>query len=271
MRGSPTVERLGYFAELAAAQLEGVTTLVLVDALPRCRSSPIRASRATSYLPGCAVYVLAAGADDAPGALEALAELVARTAKAPERGTGGRDRRSRPAPLSAKSVADAVGATLPEGAIVSDESNTAGIWMSGATAGCPPHEWMCLTGGAIGQGLPVATGAAIAAPGRRVVCLEADGSAMYTLQSWWTQARESLDVTTVILENHSYAILELELSRVGAQAAGTDRKGDARARPAAARLRVARTRAWGSLPSAQRARRSSPTCSHAASPNPGHR
>ena len=114
--------------------------------------------------------------------------------------------------------------------------------MSAATAGCPPHEWMCLTGGAIGQGLPVATGAAIAAPGRRVLSLEADGSAMYTLQSWWTQARESLDVTTVILENHSYAILEMELSRVGAEAAGPDSQGDARARPPTARLRVARTR-----------------------------
>jgi acetolactate synthase-1/2/3 large subunit len=79
---------------------------------------------------------------------------------------------------------------------------------------------MTLTGGSIGQGLPVATGAAIAAPGRRVISLEADGSAMYTLQSWWTQARESLDVTTLILENHSYAILELELSRVGAEPPG---------------------------------------------------
>jgi acetolactate synthase-1/2/3 large subunit len=122
--------------------------------------------------------------------------------------------------LDSRSVAAAIAAALPEGAIVSDESNTAGIWITGATASCPPHEWMTLTGGAIGQGLPVGTGAAIAAPDRRVICLEADGSAMYTLQSWWTQARESLDVTTVILENHSYAILELELSRVGAEPPG---------------------------------------------------
>jgi acetolactate synthase-1/2/3 large subunit len=92
--------------------------------------------------------------------------------------------------------------------------------MWGSTEACPPHEWLSLTGGSIGQGLPVATGAAIAAPGRRVISLEGDGSAMYTLQSWWTQARESLDVTTVILENHSYAILELELNRVGAEPPG---------------------------------------------------
>jgi acetolactate synthase-1/2/3 large subunit len=103
---------------------------------------------------------------------------------------------------------------------VSDEANTAGLWAAGATAGAPPHDWLCLTGGAIGQGLPVATGAAIACPDRKVVCLEADGSAMYTLQSLWTQAREGLDVTTVIFNNRSYAILEMELARVGAEGSG---------------------------------------------------
>ena len=216
--GIPDVERLGYFAELAAIQLEGVTTLVLADAMSPVSFFAYPGKPSDLVPPGCAVYVLAAGADDAPGALEALADLVG----APQVATGAPA--ARPAPptgaLSAKAVAEAVGATMPEGAIVSDESNTAGIYMAGATAGCPPHDWLCLTGGAIGQGLPVATGAAIAAPGRRVVALEADGSAMYTLQSWWTQARESLDVTTVILENRRYAILELELSRVGAGAAG---------------------------------------------------
>ncbi|MEI2637855.1 MAG: thiamine pyrophosphate-dependent enzyme [Microthrixaceae bacterium] len=84
------------------------------------------------------------------------------------------------------------------------------------TAGAPRHDWLCLPGGAIGFGMPTATGAAIASPERRVLNLQADGSAMYTMQSLWTQARENLDVTTVILNNHSYAILNLELSRVGA-------------------------------------------------------
>ncbi len=89
-----------------------------------------------------------------------------------------------------------------------------------ATAGGPRHDWLALTGGSIGQGLPVATGAALASPGRRVLCLEADGSAMYTLQALWTQARESLDVTTILLANRSYAILQLELARVGATGSG---------------------------------------------------
>ena len=83
-------------------------------------------------------------------------------------------------------------------------------------AGAPRHDWLCLTGGAIGQGLPVATGAAVACPDRKVICLEGDGSALYTIQSLWTQAREGLDVVTVLYNNRSYAILNLELGRVGA-------------------------------------------------------
>ena len=109
---------------------------------------------------------------------------------------------------------------MPEGAIVVDESVTASAPIVQATAGAAPHDWLTLTGGAIGQGLPVATGAAVACPDRPVLSLEGDGSAMYTIQSLWTQAREGLDVTTVILANRSYAILDFELSRVGAEARG---------------------------------------------------
>ena len=113
-----------------------------------------------------------------------------------------------------------IGALLPEGAIVSDEANTSGLWLPGATAGAPPHDWLTLTGGAIGQGLPLATGAAIACPGRSVLALEADGSAMYTISALWTHAREALDITTVIFSNRAYAILGMELDRVGAAAGG---------------------------------------------------
>jgi acetolactate synthase-1/2/3 large subunit len=117
-------------------------------------------------------------------------------------------------------LAAAIGAVLPENAVMVDEGNTSGLFVAGATAGAPPHDWLTLTGGAIGIGLPVATGAAVAAPDRPVVCLQADGSAMYTLQALWTQAREGLGVTTVVLANHSYAILNMELQRVGADAGG---------------------------------------------------
>src|SRR5207237_8554374 len=112
------------------------------------------------------------------------------------------------------------GALLPEGPIGSDEGNRSGLFAAGATAGARPHDWLCLTGGAIGQGLPVAVGSAVACPVRRVVALESDGSAMYTLQSWWTMAREGRDVTTILFNNGSYAVLNMELGRVGAEAAG---------------------------------------------------
>jgi acetolactate synthase-1/2/3 large subunit len=117
-----------------------------------------------------------------------------------------------------------IGALLPEGAIVCDEANTSGLWLPGATAGAPPHDWLTLTGGAIGQGLPLATGAALACPDRPVLALEADGSAMYTASALWTHAREQLDITTVIFSNRSYAILNMELERTGAATAGRTAK-----------------------------------------------
>ena len=107
-------------------------------------------------------------------------------------------------------------ALLPENAIVVDEGVTFGRSAYSACGTAAPHDWLQLTGGAIGDGIPLATGAAIGAPGRRVVGLQADGSAMYTLQGLWTQARERLDVTTVILSNRSYAILLGEYRNVGA-------------------------------------------------------
>ncbi|MBA3907433.1 MAG: acetolactate synthase large subunit, partial [Pseudonocardiales bacterium] len=104
----------------------------------------------------------------------------------------------------------------PEGAIVVDESNTSGMGLPSATAGAPRHDWLTLTGGAIGYGLPAGIGAAIACPDRPVWCLQADGSAMYTISALWSQAREGLDVTTVVYHNSAYAILRVELQQVGA-------------------------------------------------------
>jgi acetolactate synthase-1/2/3 large subunit len=114
----------------------------------------------------------------------------------------------------------AIGALLPEGAIVSDEGNTSSIFAGGPTAGAPPHDWLTLTGGSIGQGLPLAVGAAVACPDRPVLAIEADGSALYTFQALWTMAREGLDVTTVICNNRSYSVLNMELNRVGAEPPG---------------------------------------------------
>lgn len=215
--GRPPVERLAYLAELAALQLDGLRHLVLVDA-----KSPVSffayPDKPSDLVPdGCRVHALAGPGHDPSGALEALAAAVGATPDAaprqpvarPDVPTG---------TLTAEAACAAIGALLPEGAIVSDEGNTSGLFAAGFSAGAPPHDWLCLTGGAIGQGLPVAVGAAVACRDRKVVALEADGSALYTLQSWWTMAREGLDVTTVLLNNRSYAILNMELGRVGAAA-----------------------------------------------------
>ncbi len=214
--GRVPIDRLGYLAEFAAMQLDGLRHIVLVDA-----KSPVSffayPGKASDLVPdGCTVHVLAGPHGDPAAALAALAEVVgaptdAATIQAearPDLPTG---------PLTADGVCQAIGALLPEGAIVSDEGNTSGLFAAGHTAGAPAHDWLCLTGGAIGQGLPVALGAAVAAPDRRVIALQADGSAMYTLQAWWTMAREQLDVVTVLFNNSSYAVLNMELSRVGAE------------------------------------------------------
>jgi acetolactate synthase I/II/III large subunit len=213
--GVPPVDRLAYLAEFASVQLDGLAHLVLVDA-----KSPVSffayPGKASDLVPeGCEVHVLAGPADDLAGALEALLDAVGT-----DRSAAVVQEEARPArpsgPLTADAVAATLGALLPEDAIVSDEGNTAGLFVSGHTAGAPRHDWLCLTGGAIGQGLPVAVGAAVACPDRRVVAFQADGSAMYTLQAWWTMGREQLDVTTVVLNNRSYAVLNMELDRVGA-------------------------------------------------------
>ena len=216
--GLPEVERLGYLAEFAEIQMAGLKHLVVVDTKAPVSffAYPGKASELTPE--GCEVHVLGDAAVDPVAALLAVADElgapaeVARAAAArPDAPTGA---------LDASSMATALGHLLPEGAIVSDEGNTAGLFVAGATAGCAPHDWLTLTGGSIGQGMPVATGAAVAAGDRKVVNLQADGSALYTIQSLWTQAREGLDVTTILLNNRSYAILNLELSRVGAEEPG---------------------------------------------------
>jgi acetolactate synthase-1/2/3 large subunit len=215
--GRPAVERLGYFAEAAAAQLDGVKQLILVGARSPVSFFAYPGKPSDLVPPGCDVHVLAEPGQ-ATAALTALADEVA-TDTAAQLTT--LDRPSLPTGvLTGLSIAAAVGALLPEDAIVVDESNTAGLTLPGATAGAPRHDWLTLTGGAIGYGLPTAVGAAVAAPDRPVLCLQADGSAMYTLSALWTMAREQLNVTTVIYNNGAYDILRLELQRVGAQAAG---------------------------------------------------
>ena len=213
--GIPAVDRIPYFAEAVMAQLEGTKHLILAGA-----ASPVSffayPGKPSDLVPeGCSVHVLA-GPTGAAAALAVLADDIAPGTTAP---VAALSRPQLPAgALTAVSVADVVGALMPENAIVVDESNTSSVPLTAATAGAPAHDWLTLTGGAIGYGIPAAVGAAVAAPDRPVLCLESDGSAMYTISGLWTQARENLDVTTVIYNNGAYDILRLELQRVGAGA-----------------------------------------------------
>jgi acetolactate synthase-1/2/3 large subunit len=216
--GVPHIERLAYFAELASVQLSGIKNLILVDAKAPVSFFAYPGKKSYLVPDGCEVHELVSPSGDVLGSLDALIEAVGATGAAaapqqlapPARPTG---------ELNADKVCQAIAAVLPEGAIVSDESQTSGVTLAMHTAGAPRHDLLTLTGGAIGQGLPVAVGAAVACPDRPVFALEADGSAMYTIQSLWTMAREGLDVTIVIFNNRSYSILNIELQRVGADAA----------------------------------------------------
>ena len=210
-KGVPNIPRLGYFAEMAQEQLMGTRHLILVGA-----RSPV-AFFAYPNMPGDLVPAGAKVHNVPPGRLEGVADSLDASevsdppSSLPELPTG---------PLRSDNWGSVIGALLPENAIISDEANTSGLLLPDATAASPPHDVLTLTGGAIGQGLPVAVGAAIAAPHRPVIALQADGSALYTISALWTMAREQLDVTVVILNNRAYAILQFELTRVGASATG---------------------------------------------------
>ncbi len=219
--GRPGAQPLPYLTELATEALAGVRHLVVAGSRPPVAFFAYPGLPSLLAGEDTEVHVLAGPEEDAVGALEALAEAVGAPAdgKVPA-GAPGAAVVPPGGALTVETLAATVGALLPEGAVVADESVTASAFLLAATAGAPPHDWLFLTGGSIGQGLPVATGAAVACPDRPVLCLEGDGSAMYTIQALWTQAREGLDVTTVVLANRSYAILDFELSRVGAHGGG---------------------------------------------------
>ncbi len=215
--GIHSPERLIYVAEFAAAQLQDVEALILIGA-----RSPV-SFFAYPDVPSviapecCEVIDLAPPNTDTKVALTSLGDEL--SAPSLDRVHG--DVPGAPSgPLTTATFAQAVATTAPEGLIIADESNTSGIHLYGAMEFAPPHQWMTLTGGSIGMGLPLALGAAVASS-RRVLCLESDGSMMYTLQALWTMAREGLDVTVVGLSNRSYAVLNYELRRVGAVSDGS--------------------------------------------------
>ena len=217
--GLPDLTRLPYPPEMAIAALAGTKHLVLAGA-----RSPVHFFGYPG-VPGhpvpedCTVHVLSAPGEDGVAALRALAEQR-RPRRRPRAAGGGAARSCPPGSSTPRTMAAVIGALLPERAIVVDEALTSGVGLNELTSGAPRHDWLALTGGAIGDGLPMALGAAVACPDRPVIGIQADGSAMYTISALWSYAREQVDVTTIVCDNGSYAILEHELSRVGAASDG---------------------------------------------------
>ena len=217
--GRPRVDRLPYILEQAVELLKEFRQIILVGAAAPVAyfASPGKSSILIS--PESEIHTLARPEEDCAGALEALAaELslgetpgLAEKAERPPAPSG---------EITLAGIAAAVGALLPENCIVVDESMTSGRGLMASTRGAAPHDWLTNTGGSIGIAMPLAVGAAVACPDRRVLCLSADGSGMYTAQALWSMAREGLNVTTVIFANHDYAVLKREFGNLGIGAPG---------------------------------------------------
>ncbi|WP_420131142.1 acetolactate synthase large subunit [Rhodopseudomonas sp.] len=219
--GRVPLERIPYFSEQITAFLKDVEQLILVGAKPPVSFFAYPGKPSWGAPEGCQFDYLAQphqdGAQalkDLADALDAPAEPAARTVLAlPELPKG---------KLNSLGVAQAIAHLTPDHAIYAEEANTSGLPLQMILPRARPHTHLPLTGGSIGQGLPLAIGAALAAPDRKVVCPHGDGGAAYTMQALWTMAREKLDVTVVIYANRSYAILNIELQRVGASGAGSN-------------------------------------------------
>jgi len=212
--GRVPVQRLPYFAEQASALLEPYEQLVLVGASAPVSFFAYPGKESWLVPEGCEMLTLVEAEGDVAGAIMALSrELPAggdvsyTPRRIPEVGGG---------KLSSEAIGRVINKYMPADAIVSDEGATCGLAIYAGLESAEPHDWLTLTGGAIGQGLPLALGAALACPERKVVALQADGSGMYTVQALWSMVREDVDVTVVLLNNRSYAILNIELQRVGA-------------------------------------------------------
>ncbi len=213
--GRVMLQRIPYFAEQIVEFFQDTEQLIIVGSKPPVSFFAYPGKPSWGLPDGAAIHYLAHAHEDGTQALEALAEALG-APKVPAHVAALKTAESIADKFDQYTIGQVIAKHLPEGAIISDEGATSGAGTALATATAAPHDHLALTGGSIGQGLPVATGAAVAAPDRKVVCVHGDGGAMYTLQALWTQAREKLDVTTVIFANKSYAILNIELARVGA-------------------------------------------------------
>jgi acetolactate synthase-1/2/3 large subunit len=213
-------QRLAYFPEPAEAMLAGLKHIILVESVPPVSFFGYPGRRSYLAPEDCAFHVLAPIEGNGTEALAALVEECGVESFAPPVQEISRPALPVGAGLTPDTIGRALASLLPEGSIVSDEMVSAGESVLRHLSSAASYDFLPITGGAIGQGLPVALGAALACPDRKAIALEADGSGMYTLQSLWTMARERLDVVSVILANRRYRILDIEMQRTGAGAMG---------------------------------------------------
>jgi acetolactate synthase-1/2/3 large subunit len=214
--GLPYLERIPYPVDTALERLGRFRHCVLVEAKEPVAFFAYPGKPSRVLPPACALQYLARPEQSGAEALAMLAErLGVREQEAPVEQKAAPEA-PRTGTLEPELVGRTVTALMPENAIVMDEGIGSGRLIYPLTRNAPPHTWLSLTGGSIGLGMPMATGAAVACPDRKVISLQADGSGMYTLQALWTQAREGLDVTTVVFANRGYESLKGELYKVGA-------------------------------------------------------
>jgi acetolactate synthase-1/2/3 large subunit len=229
-RGRAAVDRIPYVVDAALKVLEDTRHLVLAGGKAPVGFFAYPGKPSMLWPKECAVHALAGAETDVVGALEALADALGAPSKVALR-EAVQQPELHGGPFKPETFGLTLAALLPENAIVAEDAVTSGRALFPLTWGAAPHDWIQITGGAIGHAFPAATGAAIACPGRKVVCLQADGAGMYSLQALWTQAREKLDVVNVVFANRRYAILQGELTAVGAQPGPASRELFDLARP----------------------------------------
>jgi acetolactate synthase-1/2/3 large subunit len=214
--GRVIVERIPYFAETMVEFLADLECLLLVGAKPPVAFFAYPGKPSWCLPAHCEIVALSEEHEDGTGALESLAEMLGAPATprvapwAPPELPSGK--------LNAYTIGQVIAHLMPEGAILADDGATSSGGTMEASVNARPHDHLALTGGAIGFGMPLAIGAAVACPARKVITLVGDGSAAYSPQALWTQARERLDITTIVFSNRAYKILQVEMGRFGATA-----------------------------------------------------
>lgn len=208
-------DRMQYFAEAAMADLDGVDLMLLAGTQAPVAFFAYPGKPSLLVPDGCTTLSLGGADHDGAALLKALADALGVESAAPVP-TLDLPRQVPEGALNPASIGQCVARHLPENAIVSDDGVTGSLGVYLSTQAARPHDWLFLTGGAIGQGLPLAIGAAVGAPDRRVLALSGDGAGLYTPQALWTMARERLNIVTLVFVNHSYRILRIELARTGA-------------------------------------------------------